>query len=151
MARKSGFILTVVSLAVVLTAAADPLMAANGFYNYISPSDLKSRIQSGAGLLILDIQVEEEFSRHHIQGAVATFAYPVKSGEEKNRVSALLDRINRGTEPVVIVCPRGGGGAKRTYDHLFTEGVGEERLFILEKGQAGWPYPDLLGGEAGRE
>jgi len=151
MARESRFTLSALFLAVALTAAAGPLMAADGFYNYISPSDLKSRIQSGSLPLILDIQVEEEFSRHHIEGAVATFAYPVKSGEEKSRVSAVLDRITGSTEPVVIVCPRGGGGARRTYDHLLTEGFGEERLLILEKGQAGWPYPELLAGEAGRQ
>ena len=151
MARNSRFILSVFFLTVVITATAGPLMAAEGYYNYISPSDLKSRIQSGSPPLIIDIQVEEEFSRHHIEGAIATFAYPVKSAEEKSRVSALLNRINGSTEPIVIVCPRGGGGAKRTYDHLFTEGVGEERLFILEKGQAGWPYPELLAGEAGRK
>jgi rhodanese-related sulfurtransferase len=147
MARKSRLAL---SLVLILTVAAGPLMAADGSYGYISPSDLEARIRSGSPLLILDIQVEEEFSRHHIKGAVATFAYPVKSGEEKSRVSALLDRINGGTEPVVIVCPRGGGGAKRTYDHLLKEGIRKERLLILEKGQSGWPYPELLEGEAGQ-
>jgi thiosulfate/3-mercaptopyruvate sulfurtransferase len=45
---------------------------------------------------------------------------------------------------VVIVCPRGGGGAKRAYDHLAGQGVTGGRLFILEQGQQGWPYPELL-------
>jgi thiosulfate/3-mercaptopyruvate sulfurtransferase len=47
-------------------------------------------------------------------------------------------------DPVVIICPRGAGGAKRAYDHLARQGVADERLFILEQGQQGWPYPELL-------
>ncbi|NIP26153.1 MAG: rhodanese-like domain-containing protein, partial [Phycisphaerae bacterium] len=41
---------------------------------------------------------------------------------------------------VVIVCPRGGGGAKRTYDYFKAKGVAEARLTILAGGQKDWPY-----------
>jgi len=43
-----------------------------------------------------------------------------------------------------VVCPRGGGGAKRAYDHLLASGISDERVYILTDGQAKWPYPELL-------
>jgi len=38
--------------------------------------------------------------------------------------------------------PRGAGGAKRSYDYLKEKGIAEEGLLILEKGMAGWSYPE---------
>jgi hypothetical protein len=48
--------------------------------------------------------------------------------------------IKASTDDVVIVCPRGGGGAKRTFDYYNAHGVEKERLLILEKGMDKWPY-----------
>jgi rhodanese-related sulfurtransferase len=115
-------------------------------YNYIAPDALKSKIESGADLTIIDIQVKEEFDQHHIDGVLATYAYPVKSDEERARLEAACDHVASGSDLVVIVCPRGGGGAKRTYDYLAGKGISTDRLSILEKGQAGWPYGELLEG-----
>lgn len=111
-----------------------------GGYQYISAADLKAGIIQKESGLIVDIQVEDEFSAHHIDGAVATYAYPVKSGEDKEKLSTVLEQARQSNEQVVIVCPRGGGGAKRTYDYLKEEGIAESRLYILEGGQAKWPY-----------
>ena len=109
-------------------------------YQYISAAELKEDLTTKESGLIVDIQVEEEFSAHHIDGAVATHAYPVKSETDKKKLSAVLEQAKSGDEQVVIVCPRGGGGAKRTYDYLKEAGVDESRLLILEGGQAKWPY-----------
>lgn len=125
---------------VVATAAADNSKIS---YNYITAADLESRLRAGEDLFLLDIQVEEEFSRHHIKGAVPTHAYPVKSEAEQAKVGEVLNRVEAGSQPVVIVCPRGGGGATRTYDYLLARGVAAERLLILEKGQDGWQCEDL--------
>jgi len=46
----------------------------------------------------------------------------------------------------VIVCPAGGGGARNTYDFLKSQGVPESRMRILEKGQKGWPYAEMVTG-----
>ncbi len=89
---------------------------------------------------MLDIQVEEEFSQHHIDNAVATYAYPVKSDTDKQKLQAVVGQLQASKEPVTIICPRGGGGAKRTYDYLKEQGISESRLLILEGGQAEWPY-----------
>lgn len=131
----------VFSLLFLVTA---PLMAKDVTYNYISPEELKTRIHSGASQCILDIQVQDEFNEHHIQGAVPTYAYPVKTGEEKARIDLEVARLGQDEDPIIIVCPRGGGGARRTYDYLLEKGVDSDRLYILENGQSGWPYEDLL-------
>jgi len=112
-------------------------------YNYISAGDLESRLKAEAPANILDIQVEEEFSRHHIKGAIPTYAYPVKNDIDHAKLDSAITQLNTNSDPVVIVCPRGGGGAKRTYDYLLQQKVSEDRLLILEKGQGGWAYPSL--------
>ncbi len=141
------FLLSVAIFLVISYMAAAPPAAAVTFYNYITPTDLKANIQSGVPMTILDIQVEEEYSLHHIKGSVATYAYPVKTEEDKSRIDSVYSRLYDDSGPVVIVCPRGGGGAKRTFDYLVSKGFEADRLFILEKGQAGWPYPELLKGK----
>ena len=109
-------------------------------YKYISAEDLESRLNSNLPTNIIDIQVEKEFSQHHIKGAIPTYAYPVKTDTDRAKIDAKIEQLNANTDPVVIVCPRGGGGAKRTYDYLLEKSVSDERLLILEKGQSGWSY-----------
>lgn len=148
MIRKMGIFVTI---APILLAFAMLVTAGELLYSYITSADLKARIQSGESTAILDIQTLDEFSRHHIRGAVPTYAYPVKSEEERSRIEAVYTDLASASGSVVIVCPRGGGGARRTYDYLVSRGIVEERLFILEKGQEGWPYPELLEGTVGPE
>jgi hypothetical protein len=53
---------------------------------------------------------------------IKTNAYPAKTDEEK-KLDGVQSSINSSKEDVVIVCPRGGGGAKNTYEYLKTKGV----------------------------
>jgi len=117
--------------------------AAAAQYNYMAPEELKQRINSNDNILIVDIQVEEEFSQHHIPGSLATYAYPVKSSEQRTRLDPIVNLQQNDSTPVVIVCPRGAGGAKRTYDYLTANGIPEDRLWILEKGMSGWKFVDM--------
>lgn len=113
-------------------------------FNYMAANKVREKIETGQKMIILDIQVAEEFNRHHLRGAVATYAYPVKSDEDRAKLDEMFSQISSNGDPVVIVCPRGKGGAKRTYKYLSSRGISEERLYILENGQAGWPYSWLL-------
>jgi rhodanese-related sulfurtransferase len=117
--------------------------AAAAQYNYMAPEELKQRINSNDNILIVDIQVEEEFRQHHIPGSLATYAYPVKSSEQLTRLDPIFNLQQNDSTPVVIVCPRGAGGAKRTYDYLTANGILEDRLWILEKGMSGWKFEDM--------
>ncbi len=118
-------------------------LASDNQYNYISATDLETRLTAKLPTNIVDIQVEEEFSQHHIKGATPTHAYPVKSATDLAKFDATIKQLKANTDPVVIVCPRGAGGAKRTYVYLIQQGVSAERLLILEKGQSGWTCAPL--------
>ena len=105
---------------------------------------MKTKLATNTPMLLVDIQVKPEFKQHHLPGAIATYAYPVKSDSDRAKLEATLPELKDSNNPVIVICPRGGGGAKRAYTYLKEQGVDEKRLFILEKGQQGWPYADFL-------
>ena len=117
--------------------------AGDGKYNYISATDLEARLTTNQPTNIVDIQVEEEFAQHHIKGAIPTYAYPVKSDADRAKIDATIEQLKTNDDPVVVVCPRGAGGATRTYDYLLQQGISSERLVILENGQGGWSCAPL--------
>ncbi len=113
-------------------------------YNYYTADHLKAALEADDTFELLDIQVEEEFDAHHITGAVETNAFPVKSDEDKAKLDITLEALKANSTDIVIVCPRGGGGAQRTYQHLEAQGIASNRLYILEGGQAEWPYSEFM-------
>lgn len=131
---RYGFFLLLAALALIPGLA----LAGDGPYNYISAAELEARLTANQPVNIVDIQVEEEFAQHHIKGATPTYAYPVKSDTDRAKLDAAVEQLKGNGDPVVVVCPRGAGGAKRTYDYLQQQGIAAERLLILEKGQEGW-------------
>ncbi len=129
--------LVVISLMAVAAAVASD-------YNYVSPEKVKTWIETQAPVTIVDIQVKEEFEAHHLPGSLATYSYPVKSDLEKAKIDgAVTASIDTGG-PVVVVCPRGAGGAQRCYDYMKSRNISEDRLMILKGGIAGWPYKELM-------
>lgn len=131
-------------LATLLISGAS--FAAAGEYTFISAAEMQSRLSSGEPVTIIDIQIEEEFAHKHIKGALPTYAYPVKGDADRAKLDPSIVKLKANSDSVVIVCPRGGGGAKRTFDYLVQQGISAERLLILEKGQSGWPYEELTEG-----
>jgi rhodanese-related sulfurtransferase len=113
-------------------------------FKYYTADQLKQAIEKKTPLKIVDIQVEAEYKAHHIQGVIPTYAYPVKTDEEKAKLAKVLPELKASQDPIVVVCPKGGGGAKNTIQYFADQGIAESRLLILEKGQAEWPYADLL-------
>jgi len=113
-------------------------------FKYYSADQLKQAIENKTPLKIVDIQVEDEFKAHHLQGVIPTYAYPVKTDEDKAKLAKVVPELKDSQNPIVVICPKGGSGAKNTIQYLADQGIEESRLFILEKGQAGWPYADLL-------
>ncbi|HEY5974276.1 MAG TPA: rhodanese-like domain-containing protein [Geobacteraceae bacterium] len=124
----------------LLVVLALPMLATAADYRYVKPDLFRSWLEIGKKMVIVDIQAPTDFGKRHIKGAVETNAYPVKSAEERQRLDKVLAEIAATSSDVVIVCPRGGGGAKNTFDYLVSRGVAVERLYILEKGMEGWPY-----------
>lgn len=112
-------------------------------FNYYTAEQTKQAIENKEDILLIDIQVEDEWNQHHIQGAIPTYAYPVETDEQKAKLEEVSSQLE-GEQPIVIVCPGGKGGAQRTVAYFESKGIAPERLFILENGQKGWPYDELL-------
>jgi len=130
--------------ATALTLAFAMPLAIAQQYNYIAPTELKQKLEAGSKPILLDIQVEDDYAKHHLPNAVPTYAYPAKTDAEKAKLQPTVSRIMASKEDVIIVCPGGGSGAKNTVDYLKAQGVPESRMKILEKGQKGWPFPELV-------
>ena len=129
-----------VVITLLLLAQASLSVAAN----YIAPDELKQMIRQHNDVVIVDIQPAGEFEQHYLKGSIETNAFPAKSPDEKQRLDKALTEINASTAPVVIICPRGGSGAKNSYEYLQTRGIPEDRLLILKGGIAGWPHQELM-------
>ena len=119
---------------------AGSVWAASSNYKYISAADLQKRINDGSPMILIDICPVEQFAKGHIRGSIETNAYPVKTQAEKDRLAQYLPKIKASSDDVIIICPRGGGGAKNTFDFYKSNDVDAERLLILEKGMEAWPY-----------
>lgn len=128
--------LTLAVLAVLLLPA---LSLATG-YNYISQDDMRTQLENKKEMLIVDICPAPQFAKGHLPGSIETNAYPVKSDMERSKLQPTLSLLKASNDPIVIVCPGGKGGAKRTYDFYQKHGISDNRLLILEKGMNGWPY-----------
>ena len=58
----------------------------NPKYNYISAEETAELMRKDASKLVLvDIQEKPDFEEEHLKGALATYAYPVKTEDEKAR------------------------------------------------------------------
>jgi rhodanese-related sulfurtransferase len=131
-------------LVLLLLVSASTVVA--GGYNYVEPDQFRQWLEKGKDMTIVDIQVPAEFQKHHFKGSVETGAYPVKSQDDKQKLDAIVPRLSAGQNDVIVVCPRGGGGAKNTHDYLKDKGIDEKRIFILKEGMQGWPYKELTVG-----
>lgn len=129
---------------VVITALLIALSSLAQAANFVKPEELKEMFLQKKDVIIIDIQPAKEFEQHYFKDSIETNAFPVKSPEEKTKLDKTLTVIKASKAPVVIVCPRGKGGAKNSYEYLLTKGVPEEQLLILEGGIAAWPFKDYL-------
>lgn len=130
----------VVAILLLLCCAVTAMAAG---YTYVEQDQFRQWLEQGKDMAIVDIQVPAEFKQHHFKGSLETGAYPVKSSDDKQKLDAVLPGIAASQADVVVICPRGGGGAKNTYDYLKEKGISEKRLFILREGMQGWPYKEL--------
>ncbi len=131
----------VLIICTVLLACAQNSAAAD--YQYVSAEELKGWLETSRKVLLVDIQEKKDFEAHHIKGSMETNAYPVKSDAERQSIAPAVSQ-EKDYESVVVVCPRGKGGAKRTYDYLKEQGVPEAKLSILTDGMEKWPYKEWV-------
>ena len=112
-------------------------------YNYIGAAETAKLIKEDASNIVLvDIQEIGDFKEEHLKGAISTYAYPVKKQDELDRLAKLLPNI-KADQKVIVICPRGAGGAERASDFLRKNGIKKENLFTLKNGQEGWPRDEI--------
>lgn len=127
---------------IVITALLVALSSLAQAANFVKPDELKEMFLQKKDVIILDIQPAKEFEQHNFFGSLETNAFPAKSPEEKAKLDKTLPTIKASNAPVIIVCPRGKGGAKNSYEYLLSQGVPEDRLLILEGGMTAWPFKE---------
>ena len=115
-------------------------------YNYLAADQFKEWLQGNKPVIIVDIQVKDEFAAHHFPGSIETNAFPVKTDAQKIKILPAVQAYKKTGYDVVVVCPMGGGGAKKCYNYMKSQGVPAEKLTILKGGITKWPYPDMLAG-----
>ncbi len=117
-----------------------PVMSQAADYNFISQDDTRDRIANKDEMIIVDICPVDQFAKGHLPGSLETNAYPVKTDEARASLETLLPQLTASTQDIIVVCPGGGGGAKRTCDYYISRGIAKSRLLILIKGMNNWPY-----------
>lgn len=113
-------------------------------FNYVKADDFKQWLDSGKAMVLVDIQVKDEFPLHHFKNSIETNAFPVETEEQRKMIDPAVTAAKAAGTDVVVMCPRGGGGAKRCYTYLKDQGIAETKLFILEGGIGKWPYNEML-------
>lgn len=147
--QKRAGILFIVSLVLALFLAS-PAMSKKAGYNYISVEDVKVRLDAGdhenGSMAITTSQTEKEYKTGHIKAAFPTYARPLKTEADFSKLIPFLNQVKDTKEDIVFICPRGKSGAERPYDFFRKNGVSEERLMIMEGGQAAFnkAYPDYV-------
>ena len=113
-------------------------------YNYLAADQFKEWIETDKAMIVVDVQLKDEFAAHHFSGSIETNSFPVKTDAQKERLLTVVEAYNKTGHDIVIICPRGGGGAKNGYSFLKSQGIPDEKLTILKGGIAKWPYKDML-------
>ncbi|MEN8140804.1 MAG: rhodanese-like domain-containing protein [Thermodesulfobacteriota bacterium] len=124
--------------------------AVAGSYNYVGKKEFKGWLTAGKSMVIVDIQEKDAFAKHHFPGSIETNAFPVKTDAQRRSIDPAVVKAKANmADDVIVVCPRGGGGAKRCYDYLRQQGVADSRLYILKGGVDKWPHRAMLEKESG--
>ena len=113
-------------------------------FNYLTQETFKEWLETERSVIIVDIQVADEFAAHHFPNSIETNAFPVKTVAQQKRIDQAVTAYKATGHDIVVVCPRGGGGAKRCYSYLKSQGIPENKLTILQGGVAKWSYPTML-------
>jgi len=126
---------------IALNTYNSPLDAAG--IQYVSPETFRQWYTHGKALVV-DVQTYGGYTQMHFQGSLPTYAYPVRTPEQKKRVESVIPAINETDKPVVLVCPGGITGAPNARLHLLSKGIPNRRLFVLQGGTFGFPWKNML-------
>lgn len=89
--------------------------------------ELSDWIQGGHPLVLVDIQSDDGFRKHHYEGAIAAGPDPV-------RWAGIAGEILRREGTIVVVSATGGTKAREAVGELARHGIDPTRLRVLEGG-----------------
>lgn len=142
-------ILAVLTMTLLLSLASTGMCRKSG-YNYITVEEVKSRLDAGdhknGSMAITTSQTEKEYKTGYIEAAFPTFARPLKTDEDFAKLDPFLNKIKDTDQDIICICPRGHSGAERPYDYFKKNGISEDRLFVMEGGQAAFnkAFPEYV-------
>ena len=110
---------------------------------YVSPETFREWYTSGKALVV-DVQTYGGYMQMHFPGSLTTYAYPVRTLDQKKRVESVIPAIKKSGKPVVLVCPGGITGAPNARLHLLAKGIPNKRLYVLAGGTWGFPWKNML-------
>lgn len=113
-------------------------------YQYMTPDQLKERIDKKQGVMLIDVRPEENYKAGHIKGALSTASYPNNTKEQWAALSELKAQIETTLDPVVIIGMNGKEGAQNAISYFASQGIDERKFHILEGGGNNWPHEDML-------
>lgn len=143
---RKVFRLVLLALAISVFTVAGQVCA--GSFNYISVDEFKARMDAGdhdsGAMAIVTTQTEEEYSSGHLKAAYPTFSRPLKAQSDFEKLYPFMELVKESDSDIVIICPRGRGGAEIPYRYFVEHGIAEDRLLILKDGQEAFnrAYPD---------
>ncbi|MCH4170753.1 MAG: rhodanese-like domain-containing protein [Lactobacillus sp.] len=113
-------------------------------WQYTTPKAMKKILlnKDKQSYQVVDIQPTADYKKGHLPNSLSLHAYPVDTKQLENLVTKSAAKIKKGANPIYVVCPGGGSGAKRTVSILIDKGVKAKRLHIVQNGAKGWPYKD---------
>lgn len=108
-------------------------------YNYISPQELKVRLDAGeieqGKMIMISSQTNEEYASGHLAEAIPTYARPLKSEADYRKLDAVMEQIQTADTDIILICPRGKSGATLPFDYFKEKGIDTSRMLILNGGQ----------------
>ncbi len=143
---RKVFYLVLLAMAVSVFAAAGQVCADD--FNYISITEFKARMDAGdhesGAMDIVTTQTEAEYATGHLKAAYPTYARPLRSQSDFEKLHPFMDKVKDSDSDIVIICPRGRGGAEIPYRYFMEHGIAEDRLLILKDGQEAFnaAYPE---------
>ena len=65
-------------------------------FNYVTAEDFMQWLDSGKDMVLVDIQVKDEFSLHHFKNSIETNAFPVETEEQGKMIDPAVAAAKTG-------------------------------------------------------
>lgn len=113
-------------------------------YQYITPDQYMKNVKDKTSMMVIDMRPEENYNAGFLSGSISTNSHPNATAEQWEALDALIEKINKTLDPVVLISMTGQKDAQNAVNHYASKGVDPRKFHILEGGGNAWPYPEEL-------